>query len=487
MQTGSVVTAKPSQVVPPAPRPRNRSQLGGIVVLLLTLAACAGAPSRQSSPAPLAATPTANAVPDGAATNWLQYHGNVARTGNVAGLPTAGRLRVAWSRKLGGAVYGQPLVIGGTVIAATEQDEVVGLKRSTGAVLWKTKVGTPLPLSKQPCGNINPIGITSTPVYDPQTQLVYVVAQSGATRHVLAALRVSDGHIAFTRSVPSPDHKPFYDQQRGALALTDGHVYVVFGGHYGDCGPYIGSVVAMPVTGHGPIWSYRVPTKKQGGIWAAGGPVVGPGGTVYVSVGNGAVVARKFDDSDSVTALTPRLRRIGVFAPTDWRALSAGDLDLGSTSPALLSDGQILQVGKSGVGYLLSAAHLGGVGGQLAKGQVCPAWGGPAVSGTTVYVPCPFGGGLTAVSTAGRRVRVIWRARSEIDGSPVIGGSAVWDAATSSGVLYELASKTGRVSQQIRLPVNAGGQQLPDFVSPTLSGRLVLVGTMTGVVAVSGA
>jgi polyvinyl alcohol dehydrogenase (cytochrome) len=449
--------------------------------VLLALAACSAGLPHESSSAPLATAATANAVPDGAATNWLEYHANAARTGNVAGLPGAGPLRVTWSRSLGGAVYGQPLVIGRTVVAATEHDEVYGLNWRTGAVLWKTKVGTPLPLARQPCGDVNPLGITSTPVYDPKTQLVYVVAQSGATRHMLAAVRVSDGHIAFTRSVPSPDHKPLYDQQRGALALADGHIYVVFGGHFGDCGPYIGSVVAMPATGHGPIWSYRVPTKEQGGIWAPGGPVVSASGRVYVTVGNGAVVARRFDGSDSVTALTPRLRRIGVFAPTDWRTLSANDLDLGSTSPALLGDGQMLQVGKSGVGYLLSAAHLGGVGGQLAQGQVCPAWGSPAVSGTTVYVPCP-GSGLTAVSTAKRRVAVIWRARSVIDGSPVVGGGALWATSTAAGILYELGPRTGRIRHQVRI---AG--QLPHFESPTLSGRLVLIGTMSGVVAVLGA
>jgi outer membrane protein assembly factor BamB len=457
------------------------------IVLLLTMAACAAPAARQSAAVPLATTSAGSAAPGGAATNWLQYHGNAARTGNVAGLPAAGRLRVAWSRKLGGAVYGQPLVIGGTVVVATEQDEVYGLRRTTGGVLWKTKVGRPLPLGKQPCGNITPIGVTSTPIYDPQTKLVYVVAQSGRTSHVLAALQVPDGRIAFSRPVPSPDHKPFYDQQRGALALADGHIYVVFGGHYGDCGPYIGSVVAMPVTRTGPIWSYRVPTKIQGGIWAAAGPVVGRGGTVYVSVGNGAVVARTFDDSDSVTALTPKLRRIGVFAPADWRTLSADDLDLGSMSPALLADGQILQVGKSGIGYLLSAAHLGGVGGQLAEGRVCAAFGGAAVSGTTVYVPCPLSG-LTAVSTARRRVAVIWHAPAAVNSSPVIGGGAVWDANASTGVLYELAPNTGRIRHEIRLPESAGtGPQLSDFVSPVLSGRLVLVGTMTGIVAVSGA
>jgi hypothetical protein len=31
------------------------------------------------------------------------------------------------------------------------------------------------------------------------------------------------------------------------------------------------------------------------------------------------------------------------------------------------------------------------------------------------------------------------------------------------------------------------GEQLPDFDSPSLAGRLVLIGSMTGVTAVSGA
>jgi hypothetical protein len=160
--------------------------------------------------------------------------------------------------------------------------------------------------------------------------------------------------------------------------------------------------------------------------------------------------------------------------------LSADDLDLGSTSPALLSDGRILQVGKSGVGYLLNSAHLGGVGGQIAQGRVCAAFGGPAVSGDTAYVPCITG--LAAVDTAGSRVSVKWRGPANVWGSPVLGGGAVWVASPDTGVLYELSPRSGRVRHQIRV-----ARALPHFVSPALSGRLVLVGTMTGVVAVSGA
>ena len=377
-------------------------------------------------------------------------------------------------------MYGQPLVIASTVIAATELDEVYGLDRATGAIRWQTKVGTPIPIGQQPCGNISPLGITSTPVYDPVTKLVYAVAQDGRSGHVLAGLQVSDGHVSVSMKVPSPDHQPYYDQQRGALALTDGYVYVVFGGHYGDCGPYRGTVVGMPASGHGPVWHYVVPTAQQGGIWASGGPVVGPNGTIYISTGNGAASSRRYDGSDSVTALTPALKAIGIFAPTDWRTLSADDEDLGSMSPALLSDGQILQVGKSAVGYLLNSAHLGGVGGQLAQGAGLhgvrrrggqPRHGVRALrhrSGGCRYRWQPAAG---ALARAGRRVGVS-RARRR---------RGLGRQSLTPGVLYELAPSTGRVREQIKV-----ASQLPHFVSPSLSGGLVLVGTMTGVTAVSG-
>jgi hypothetical protein len=69
-----------------------------------------------------------------------------------------------------------------------------------------------------------------------------------------------------------------------------------------------------------------------------------------------------------------------------------------------------------------------------------------------------------------------------VSGSPVVGGGAVWVANPYTGVLYELAPRTGRVREQIRI-----ARQLPHFVSPSLSGGLVLVGTTTGVSAISGA
>jgi polyvinyl alcohol dehydrogenase (cytochrome) len=413
--------------------------------------------------------------------NWPTYHANARRTGSVPGLPAARTLRVGWSARLNGAVYGQPLVVGDTVIAATEHDTVYGLGLATGHVRWAVHVASALPLRSQPCGNINPLGITSTPTY--YRGLVYVVAQAGRTKHMLFGIDPASGRLKYRRAVPSPDHRPFYDQQRAALAAGNGLIYVTFGGHFGDCGPYVGSVVGVPAAGpHAgsrPIVSYKVPSHDHAGIWAPGGAVIDGTGTLYVGVGNGDT-SPPFDDSDSVTALSPRLHRTGVFAPASWVDDNRNDLDLGSLTPALTSKGLVLTVGKRGIGYLLRSHRLGGVGGQIAQLGIGPAFGGTAVRGTTVIVPCA-GGRPTAVSTKNGQLRVLWHGPGTADGSPVIGGGAVWVTDTGAGVLYELNSSTGRVMHQIRL-----GAPLAHFASPALTGRVALVGTLRGVVAVTG-
>jgi outer membrane protein assembly factor BamB len=413
------------------------------------------------------------------------YGRNAARTGVAAGVAAAGRLSVAWRAHLDGAVYGQPLLVGGIVIAATENDSVYGLDISTGRVKWRSHLGTPVPLSALPCGNIDPLGITGTPVYDQADGLVYAVAETSGFRHVLVGLRTVTGRVEVRRTIPTPDGQPRYDQQRPGLAIEDGRVYVAFGGLYGDCGPYRGSVAGVPLTGSGPIISYVVPTAREGAIWGTAGPVAGRGGTLYVSVGNGSVTSTSFDGSDSVTALSPGLRRTGIFAPASWLADSQSDLDLGSTQPALAGNGMLLAMGKSGIAYLLDPARLDGVGGQVAQAKVCPAFGAAAVDGTTVYEPCEGGGGMAAISVTGGRIQVLWRGPGSAQGSPVVGGGAVWVtdwSAQGSGRLYELSPATGQVRFSLSL-----GTSLPHFASLSMTGRHAFLGTSDGVIAVAGA
>ena len=452
---------------------------GGV---LAAAAACSGPGGGTSSgPAPPSRTLTpgqdSGAHPEAA---WPTYGRDFARSGVAADAARPGPLTVSWRAHLDGAVYGQPLLVGTLVIAATENDSLYALDQATGRVIWRRHVGTPVPLSDLPCGNIDPLGITGTPVYNPASGLVYAVAETTGFHHVLVGLSVRDGAVRIERDIPTPDGQPRYDQQRPALAIAAGRVYVAFGGLYGDCGPYRGSVVGIPLSGSGPQISYVVPTPREGAVWGTAGPVTGPDGTMYVSVGNGEETGSRFDDSDSVTALSPELHRTGVFAPTTWADDNAHDLDLGSTQPALLPDGMLLEDGKRGTAYLVDSAHLGGVGGQVAQADVCEAYGGAAVQGTIVYEPCAQGG-LAAVDTAGHKIRVRWRGPSQAQGSPVIGGGAVWVTDYRDGTLYELDQATGATRDSLGLHTT-----LPHFSSMSMTGSHAFLGTMEGVIAVGG-
>lgn len=433
--------------------------------------------------APLAATlpvPIAPAVPPAqspAPSDWTTYHHDSRRTGYLPGLPDPRRLSIAWSTPLDGAVYAEPLVVNERVLVATENDSIYSLDAETGRIVWHTRLGTPVPLAELPCGNIDPLGITGTPVYDPAAGLLFAVAEVTGPAHVLVGLDVRTGEVRLRRSADSPGMTPGAQQQRAALALFGGRVYVAFGGLYGDCGDYHGWVVASATNGRGPLLSYRVPTARRGGIWAPPGPVIDETGDLYVSVGNGAAVAGRWDHSDSVLRLSPTLALQDAFAPARWRSDNLFDRDLGSLAPVLLPDGQVFIAGKSGVGYLLRGDTLGGVGGEQVAKDVCHAYGGAAVVGTTVFLPCNEG--LQQIEIGpGANFRLGWR-NAQVPGSPVVGGRTVY-AIDPSGTLYALEIETGKV----RASVSVGATSR--FATPTLYRDRIFVGTMEGITAVAG-
>jgi outer membrane protein assembly factor BamB len=446
----------------------------------------AGAPGRAS-------TPVGSATGHPAAA-WPEFDQNAQRTGIAPRLPAAGRLTPSWTAPLDGAVYGQPLVVGGDVIAATENDSVYAISRATGKTVWRAHVGTPVPRSAlHGCGDIFPLGITGTPVYDQGDGLVYAVAETTGYQHVLFGLSAADGKVEVRRDLDQPTtaNQPAWNQQRPALAIDDGRVYAAFGGLAGDCGPYIGGVVGVALDGRGPLVSWHTPTSREGAVWGTGGPVVEPNGGLWVSNGNGAAgPGDPYDGSDSVTALSPVLHRNGYFAPATWAADNASDLDLGSTEPVIAAGdpGTMLIVGKRGVGYLLSTPQLGGIGHELASLDICRAFGGTATSGSMVYEPCSSGGmAAVYVSAAEKKIDIRWRGPADGNGSPVLGGGAAWVTAYdsdggTSGTLYELSSATGAIRSQIEI-----GAGLPHFSSLSLAGGTAYVGTLTGVTAVNGA
>jgi len=474
---------------------RGRPIAGGtaLAAAALLAAACSAGgttPAANGNPAN-AASPVGTASGTGA--NWPEYDGNPLRTGVATGVPPAGALTTAWNARLDGAVYGQPLVVGDEVIAATENDSVYALNRVTGKTIWRTNVATPVPRSAlHGCGNIFPLGITGTPVYDASNGLVYAVAETTGYHHVLVALDAATGTVKLHRYLDSPTtaNQPDYNQQRPALAIDDGRVYASFGGLSGDCGAYQGGVVSAPLAGNGPLASWHTPTSREGAVWGPGGPVVDQNGDLWISNGNGAAEssADPYDGSDSVTELSPSLQRLAYFAPSTWAADNANDKDLGSTQPVLAPGNTVFIVGKGGVGYLLDGTDLGGIGGQVAQQSICRAFGTAAVSGSTVYEPCRTGP-LTAVevSAANKTIRVLWQGPAGTDGSPVVGGGAVWvteysQSGSGGGTLYELNQATGQVEHQISI-----SQGMPHFSSLSLSGGTAYVSTLAGITAINGA
>ncbi len=489
---GAVGTA--SQLCPlNGPSPRDRCTLRRHLVAMflclpaLALMSCGSAPAAVTSPTPTLGAPLETRTPVSVSgTDWTMYHADPARTGNVPGTPDPTQLSKLWSKSLDGAVYAEPLIVAGRVIVATEHDSLYSLNDRTGQVQWKTTIGTPVPLSELPCGDIDPEGITGTPVFDPRTGLIFAVAEiktapSNKAIHILVGVDLSTGRIRVRRQVDPKGTIPQDDQERGALALYGNSVYVAFGGLAGDCAEYHGLVVASRTDGTGPLLSFAVPTGREGGIWTPPGPVIDSHGNMYVSVGNGSATGGTWDHTDSILRLSPQLQLEDGFAPKEWPTDNSSDLDLGSMAPVLLPGGLVYADGKSGKGYLLRADHLGGVGGQLQTLAVCSAYGGAATSGDFVFVPCSDGVREIQLDAANSSPQLVlgWKAPSQITGSPIVGGDTVYSLDTSGGVLYALNASTGATRATVHVGLTSR------FATPSLSKSTLYVGTMGGVVAVS--
>jgi outer membrane protein assembly factor BamB len=431
-------------------------------------------PSATPTTTPISTpSPAPSATPSSATADWPVYHLDNQRTGNSAAFPAfSGSIGKAWSVKLDGAVYAEPLVVSGHVIVATEGDSVYSLDPNTGATIWRQHLGTPVPLSTLPCGNINPLGITSTPAYDAASKTLFAVAELSGPKHVLFALDPTTGAVRWSRNVDLSGDDPRTHQQRAALAVGNGYVYIGFGGLAGDCGQYVGEVVGVPTAGQGATISYRVPVVREGADWATGGPVIDGTGNLYVGTGNGSSTS-KYDGSDSVLELSPTLALLTGFAPSNWASDNASDLDLGSMSPVLVPGGFVFSAGKRGTGYVLRQGNLGGIGKQLSSASVCAAFGGAAQSGNVIYVPCLSR--LRQVTVGGDgSIKVGWT-NDSAGNAPVVGGGAVWSLA--SDTLFAIDPATGKTKASVAVG------SLPHFASPTLWNGLVFVGTMSGVFA----
>lgn len=410
--------------------------------------------------------------------DWPEYHRNAARTGQGPATPAIDGPSRAWTVPVDGKVYASPLIVNGRVIVATENDTVYSLDLTTGSMVWRAHLGTPVYAASLPCGDIGPVtGITGTPVADSQSDSLYVVAFVSGFHHVLFTLSIATGAVLHRQTVDPPGSSAVVQQERGALAIGSGYVYVPLGGLYGDCGPYHGYVIGVPMGG-GATLVYRTPTATESGIWSSMGPTVADTGTVYATTGNGSSTS-SFQYSNSVLQLSSDLKLQGFFAPSNWAFLDATDTDLGSVGVTMMpAIGVLVAIGKDGIAYLLRESNLGGIGHPVAARRVCSgAWGGTSWSESTAFLPCRDA--LTAVTVSASGIDVAWRAPSVHMASPIVAAGAVWAIDVDSATLFALDPASGSVLYRLGL----GGAE--HFSTPAATQGYVVTPAGSSVVAVA--
>jgi hypothetical protein len=374
-------------------------------------------------PVPLALLVALLLAPGYASDAWCQgfqgvltYHNDGARTGqnlsetvltpSNVNSSTFGKL---FSYAVDGYIYAQPLYVpkvtfphkGGVhnvVYVATEHDSVYAFDadRTTASPLWHASfinsrkgIGT-VPWSLVGSDDIKPeIGITGTPVIDPSTGTLYVVAKTinraGVVQQRLHALNITTGKEKFGRLITASVHgtgdaankhamitfDPLIQNQRSALLLANGIIYVAFASH-GDRGPYHGWLLAYKARGLGRVAVFNsTPNGSKGGIWqGANAPAVDANGNIYFAISNGTfdVNTGGFDYGDSLVRATLSKHAISIadyFTPFDESLLGDDDLDVGSSGALLLPDQSTgpahlaVTADKNGTIYLLNRDSLG--------------------------------------------------------------------------------------------------------------------------------
>lgn len=406
-----------------------------------------------------------------------RHNAGPARTGiTAANLSRLQRQQV----RLPGTVDSSPIYlraaqVGGRqhdiFIVTTSYGKTLAVDAASGSRLW----------TFTPAGYASWAGseriTNATPVVAPGRRFVYAAAPDGR----IHKLRTASGQEVRSGRWPvSITRLPAREKIGPALNYAHGLVLAATGGYIGDAPPYQGHVAAISArTGrivH--VWNAlcsnrrgllepRTCSESGAAIWARAGVVVDLAtGRLLVATGDG-----RFDGvrnwGDSVLLLSGDAGRLlQSWTPRDHAALEGGDVDLGSTAPALLRPTLAAQSGKDGKLRLLGLPNLGGergrVGGQL---QTISAPGGDGVF-SAMAVQRARGSVRLFVTTFSAtwaydlrngRLRVAWR-RPRAGTSPVLAGGLLY-VYDPDGGLGVLRPATGALLAE--LPAGSGHWNSP--------------------------
>ncbi len=395
------------------------------------------------------------------------------RTGITSG--NVGSLRRQQVR-LPGTVDASPIYLHGVEVGGEKRDAffvttaygiTLAIDAASGRVVWRWR----------PPGYASWVGTsritTATPVADPSRRWIYTASPDGR----IQKLSVASGRAAWRVRITK---LPSREKLGTALDFSGGHVIAATGGYVGDEPPYQGHVVVVSAASgrllH--VWNSLCSGRRRlilpsscpasdSAIWGRAGAVVVPGsGALLVATGNGPWNGRD-DWGDSVLLLSPGLRLVGNYTPQNTEQLAQADLDLGSTSPVLLTPNLVAQGGKDGKIRLLSFARLRGRsphrGGELQVVST-PSGAGlftaPAVwrEGKRMWLIAADRGGTEAWVLRGGRLHSVWRNRHP-GTSPVVAGGLLWVYDPGGGGLRIYRPASGRLVAT--LPAGGGHWNSP--------------------------
>ena len=332
----------------------------------------------------------------GTQVNVTQEHNNPSRDGvyvDAAFTPSAAAnltRDLGFDGTISGHVYAQPLYIEGgkngpMIIAVTESNNVYALNATTGTVIWqRTDIGPSVPLSSLPCGNIDPVGITGTPVVDLASRRLFfdALVNGAPIKHFIYSLDVDTGvttpgwpvDVNATATYNGMTFESRIQEDRGALALVNGIVYVSYSAYVGDCASYHGWVVGVDINDFSTVGAWAT-TAIGGGIWGHGG-VASDGTNMFVVTGNTFNTGGVWMGGEAIIRFQAGPIFSDFWAPTTWLSLDQSDTDLGGVSatvidvPGATPLELVLALGKDSNAYLVDRNNLGGVGMPVAQANV---------------------------------------------------------------------------------------------------------------------
>jgi hypothetical protein len=393
----------------------------------------------------------------------------------------------AFMAKFTGDMWASPLYMSngpnnkGAFFAVSTNNNVYAIDETTGAILWTKLIGSAPQQSGAGCGQVNPVGITSTPVIDAAKRVIYVAGAIGTAsidHHEIHAINIDTGMnvtgwpvslAGFASGGVTFNQKP--QNQRSALSLVNGTLYVAYGGHVGDCGEYKGWVIGVNTADPTKRGGWVTLDKSGSGIWAAGG-MASDGQSVFAATGNHTPFRewepdRTTTDSEQVV----RVSGLGVldrknenlFFPEDWKDMDRDDADLGGSNPVYFSipgatpPNYLAQVSKHGKLYILNATNLGGMAGAVAT--ITVASGAMAVKtaptvyrtaeGTHITFSSDSNAACPTTGTGPRIVSVL------LTGSPLT-GKVDWCAPQSGQVTAPISTTTNGTADAVVWYLNAG-------------------------------